>query len=42
MEGFPALTAAVKRKNICGFQFHPEKSHRFGQQALSAWVRGAL
>ena len=39
MQGFPALTAAVKKNNICGFQFHPEKSHRFGRQALSAWVR---
>lgn len=42
MQGFPALTAAVKKNNICGFQFHPEKSHRFGRRALHAWVRGEI
>ena len=40
--GHPDLTAAVVDRHICGFQFHPEKSHRFGQQALNLWVRGVL
>lgn len=32
------LTAAVIDKNIWGYQFHPEKSHRFGESALKNWV----
>ena len=32
------LTAAVIDKNIWGYQFHPEKSHRFGGAALKNWV----
>lgn len=32
------LTAAVIDKNIWGYQFHPEKSHRFGEAALKNWV----
>ena len=38
LEGVSSLSAAVKANNVCGFQFHPEKSHRFGRRALQWWV----
>lgn len=38
LEGVPSLSAAVRKNNVCGFQFHPEKSHRFGRRALQWWV----
>lgn len=30
--------SAVNRGNITGFQFHPEKSHKFGMQLLKNWT----
>lgn len=32
------FAAGVARGNILGFQFHPEKSHRFGKAVLEAFV----
>ena len=32
------FTAIVKRGNITGFQFHPEKSHRAGEKIMRRWM----
>ena len=34
------LTAAVQRSNVCGCQFHPEKSGRVGLNILKAFCEG--
>lgn len=32
------FASAVGANNVVGFQFHPEKSHRFGKEALRSFV----
>lgn len=34
------FAAGVCHRNIAGVQFHPEKSHRFGKQLLTAFGKG--
>ncbi|KMT52511.1 imidazole glycerol phosphate synthase subunit HisH [Pseudomonas fildesensis] len=34
------FAAGVAHGNICGVQFHPEKSHRFGKRLLNSFARG--
>ncbi len=36
------LTAAVQRGNVCGCQFHPEKSGKVGLNILKAFCEGEL
>ena len=35
-----SFASGVAKRNISGVQFHPEKSHRFGKQLLSNFVKG--
>lgn len=32
------LCCAVQHFHVCGVQFHPEKSHRFGMRLLAQWA----
>ncbi|MCA9778888.1 MAG: imidazole glycerol phosphate synthase subunit HisH [Candidatus Eremiobacteraeota bacterium] len=34
--------AAVRHKNIAAFQFHPEKSGRFGHDLIADWCKNAV
>lgn len=36
------FVCAVEKDNIFGLQFHPEKSHRFGQAMLTAFVKACV
>jgi imidazole glycerol-phosphate synthase len=38
--GFP-FAAEVRRGNVCGFQFHPERSDEAGLERLARWCRDA-
>ena len=35
--GYP-FVSAVQQGNVCGVQFHPEKSHRFGMTLLRSFI----
>ncbi len=37
-EYYEKFCAAVKDKNVCAFQFHPEKSGKAGQRLLTRWL----
>jgi glutamine amidotransferase len=36
------FVAAFQHRNMTGFQFHPEKSHRFGMALLQNYIRRAV
>lgn len=39
--GYP-FVSAIRRGNISGIQFHPEKSHRFGLEIFRSFLAGAV
>lgn len=34
------FVSAIKKNNVTGFQFHPEKSHVYGMNLLKNWAEG--
>jgi glutamine amidotransferase len=32
------FTSVIAKDNICGVQFHPEKSHKFGMKLLNNFI----
>ena len=34
------FVSGVEQGTVCGFQFHPEKSHHAGHRILANWVKG--
>ena len=33
------FSSAIKKNNLYGFQFHPEKSHKYGKKLISNFIK---